>query len=64
MAGGPRLSASESVAAVPIRTRAACWTGPAFQPGLVGLPAALFYFFEFFFFFSFLFDLEIDLKSL
>jgi hypothetical protein len=62
MIGGPCLSASESAAVVPIRTRAACWTGPAFQPGLVGLPAALFYFFEFFF--SFLFDSEIDLKSL
>jgi hypothetical protein len=56
MTGGPRLSVSETAVAIPIWARAACWAGPAFRPGLVGLPAALFYFFEFFLFFSFLFE--------
>jgi hypothetical protein len=29
----------------PFRAQAACWARPAFRPGLVGLPAALFLFF-------------------
>jgi hypothetical protein len=54
MTDGPRLSVSEAAGAVPILARAAKRAGPAFQPGLVGLPATLFsIFLKFIFLFLF-----------
>jgi hypothetical protein len=45
MTGGPCLSVSTSGGVDTLSSTVASWAGPAFWPGPVGLPAALFYFF-------------------